>query len=85
MPDRLTPCQAAHPSQEPTDSLGTGRRSEQSVTNEGKFKLSDMAVGGRTPFPMPPPMPGASGLRAATRRSDPSPSSTYLPCCQAGA
>lgn len=84
MPDRLMSHQAAHPSQKPTDSLGTGRRSEQSITNEGKFKLSDMAVGRRTPFLMPPP-PGASGLLAATRRPDPSPSSTYLPCCQAGA
>lgn len=58
MSDWLMSFQTAHPSQKLMDSLGTGRRSEQTITNEGKSKLFDMAVGGRTQFLMPPP-PGA--------------------------
>lgn len=48
MPDWLRSFQTAHPSQKLTDSLGTGWHSEQTVTNQGKFKLFDMAAGGRT-------------------------------------
>lgn len=91
MPDQLMSFQTAHPSQKLMDSLGTERRTEQIVTNEGKFKQLDTAVGGKTQFLMPPP-PGTSGLPAATRWSDPShtqpqtsPRSIYLTCFQVGA
>lgn len=40
--------QTAHLSQKLEDSMGTGQRNEQTVTNEGRFKLFDVAVGGRT-------------------------------------
>lgn len=86
MPDELMSFQTAHPSQKLMGSLGTGQRSEQTLTNEGKFKLFDMAVGGRTLFLMLPPS-GASSPLAATRWCDlfwgkSSPRSAYLTCFQ---